>query len=570
MNLEVTVTETPDVAGEAARIACERIKEIAFNCNYPGNDGLELAFVARFKDDGFTLHVSKDKVVVSASETREFIAGVGKLLILLRQASEENCSLAERTYTDKPTYPLRLHYMPAHFGNSFEAAWPSEMQRYLEDMALAGASGYGDWFDPNDMSDPYNPDVYCVYSTSMALWQRKKDVLRLGKRLGLDTMLVITHNVGFLDQMRPEWMGVRSHAHRVQGQVLCPSNPEARRICLQNHDNLFHDLLASGVQVDKLCYGPYDDGGCACEKCQPYYPTFLKMVGEIHDIARRYFPDIKGDIIGWWTADEEIEQLREFARGPAGDWFSSFQFSATYGVFELPDLQKTLNGVPLSTFVHIGFSHDPRDVYIKSGIHSAPRRLQSVIGSFAQQKCQGFHTYNESFGDHYNAYLCSRLGRDPGADTAKLTADYCRQMYGLTGQNLKAMVGVLLEMEDKESEKAEGWLEVLKLLRSAVTVPSRQRWVFEQVAISAELMALDYRIGHGDNWHHREDVEPVLALIQKRFALSERLWRDIYGLGVLRQLFTPERIAAVWYPHYNRLFPRQDGFIRPGGFSKNA
>jgi hypothetical protein len=35
-----------------------------------------------------------------------------------------------------PKFPIRIHYMPAHFGNSFEVVWPLEMQRYMEDMAI--------------------------------------------------------------------------------------------------------------------------------------------------------------------------------------------------------------------------------------------------------------------------------------------------------------------------------------------------------------------------------------------------------------------------------------------------
>ena len=459
----------------AQQIALGRMGEICFP---PQWQQLELRLsLQKFDGAGFILEIHGTEVIIRAGSTREFIAGVGSLLSHVRKAAEDSVRLADGVYTEIPESPVRVHYMPGHFGNGFEVAWPGEMGRYLEDLALWGASGYGDWFDPNDMPDPYHPHVYC--STSMTLWQRKKEFLRKAKDLGLDTMLVVAHNVGFVDQMRPEWTGVRSHAHRVQGQVLCPSIPEARRVCLQNHENLFRDLVASGVVLDRLNYNPYDDGGCACETCQPYYPTFLKMVEEIHAIARRYFPKVTLDLCGWWTSDEEMRLIREFVAGPAREWFNGYQFSATYGVFELPDVRASLGNMPLSTFFHIGFSREPKDTYLKTGIHSAPRRIQSVIRSFPDQQCLGFNTYNESFGDHYNQFMCSRLGRTPGADIRALTEDYCRQMFALRGDDLRAAVEVLLAMEDLDESRADVWQTVLEGIRPRVQTPPRQAWAFE-------------------------------------------------------------------------------------------
>ncbi|MFA6567391.1 MAG: hypothetical protein WCS96_04195 [Victivallales bacterium] len=553
---------------EAARqIGLSRMGEIDFPSRWEQGE-LRLSFL-KSGSSGFSLEIRGDDVVIRAGITREFIAGVGYLLSRLRAASDDSLRLADGKYEEIPENPVRIHYMPGHFGNAFEAAWPGEMGRYLEDLALWGASGYGDWFDPNDMPDPYAPHVYC--STSMTLWQRKKEFLRMAKSLGLETVLFVTHNVGFVDQMRPEWTGVRSHAHRVQGQVLCPSIPEARSVCLQNHENLFRDLAGSGVVIDRLIYGPYDDGGCACEKCQPYYPTFLNMVAEIHGIARRHFPQVAMDLCGWWVTDEEMRLIREFVAGPAREWFHGFQFSATYDVFELPDVRAAIGDLPLSTFFHIGFSHDNRDVYLKTGIHSAPRRIQSVIRSFAARQCLGFNTYNESLGDHYNQFLCSRLGRIPGADVRMLTEDYCRQMYSLGGKDLRTAADVLLDMEYLDESRAEKWQAALERIRPRVHTPPRQRWAFEHFQLKAGLMALDHTIGTGDGWKTQDDIATVLPLIRRRFAMQETLWRDVYGLGILRHCFIPERMCAPWYQNYIKIFPENTGNIRPGSrVSKNA
>lgn len=366
-------------AQEAARIAAVRLNVITL-AKAP-SEVLQLDFLREVRN-GYCLDVGADTARITASETREFVAGVGKLLTLLR-ATNDTGKWPVGQWSETPRLPHRIHYMPGHFGNPFEVAWPGEMQHYLEDLALWGASGYADWFDPNDMPDPFNPHVYC--SSSMTLWHRKKDFLRKAGKLGLDTSLCVAHNVGFVDQMRPEWLGVRSLKHRVQGQVLCPSIPEARAVCLRNHENLFSDLAESGIELNTVFYNPYDDGGCACAKCQPYFPTFLKMLPEVHAIAQRYFPGIKADLCGWWMEEEEIRQIAEFVKGPAKEWFRTFQVSVAYEAFGASKVESALKDFPQSIFFHIGYSHDKRDVYLTTGNHSAPLRIQKVIGALENQ-----------------------------------------------------------------------------------------------------------------------------------------------------------------------------------------
>jgi len=559
MEIAISGPIPPDAA-EAARIAEERINEIeAYSCFEKTK--LKIEFI-QTDSDGNRVVVRDNNIAIYAGMVREFITGVGNVLKMLYRHERSVKMPPCGEWTDMPKFPVRVHYLPAHFGNSFEAAWPFEMQRYLEDLALAGASGYGDWFDPNDMPDPYNPFVYC--STSMTLWRKKKEFLKISKRLGLDNVLCITHNVGFTDQMRPEWAGIKDHTLRVQGQVLCPSIPEARKVCLQNQDNLFRDLSESGVIIDKVIYGPYDDGGCGCSKCQPYYPTFLSLISEIQNIVLKYYPGIKADIGGWWALDEELRMVAGFIRGSEKKLFSGFQFSATYDVFELPDIRCLIGNIPLSAFLHIAFSNNDRDVYIKTGIHSAARRIKSVVKSFDNQGCLGFYTYNESFGDHFNEYVSNCLGRNPDESVKEITGDYCRMMFGVNGQNLEDIVDVLLEMEDPDNEKAGRWQTVLNGIRPHIKTSQWQGWAFDHILYKAELTALDYKIGDGKEWGRPEDLEGVLPLIEKRLMLSEVLWRKVYGFGVLRHILIPDRMLPDWYDNYRRIFPERNGMILPG------
>lgn len=589
---DLEITNRSSKAEEAARILKERIHDIPV---------LELEFALChlhivFNDghvEGYMLQMDasvdqKVRVDISAGCRRDFIAGVGELLKRFMSASDPS-ELELGSWAFAPRHPMRVHYMPGHFGNSFEVCWSGEMNRYLEDLALAGASGYGDWFDPNDMPDPYRSHVF--HSTSMFLWRRKKEWMTYSQRLGLDNVLVVTPNIGFVDQMRPEWVGVRDHELRVQGQVLCPSKQEARQVIIQNHRNLFTDLHASGIQLDKLVCVPYDDGGCACHACQPYYPVFLKLVQEIVGVAREYYPELKIDICGWWTSEEERQQLREFIDGPAREWFSCFQYSATYGVYALPDIRPQIGDMRLGSFLHIGFSNDRRDVYIKTGIHSAPDRLQSVIRSFDAQQCQGFMTYNESFGDHYNAFVASQLGWNPSASVREITVFYCHLILGLRGEHASRMTEVLMDMQFLDSARAREWKRILVDLEPHIRVHRVQPWAFAHIRLKAELMYLDHEIetylnkgnqvgadgrirdgaqADGDAAESESIFHPVLPLMQKRLELSEQLWRQVYGLGVLRHILIPELMLPAWHKEYLDQTSVSVDHIRSGTMSSEA
>lgn len=515
-----------------------------------------LRFVQR-RTRGYTLAIEPSgQVTIGAETTVNCIAGVGKLLDLVLRALDEQRPFdpLEREYL--PKHPLRYHYMPGHFGNSFEVCSPGEMLRYLEDLALSGANGYGDWFDVNDMPDPYHPHVYC--STSMSLWQKKKQWLQMSSRLGFRNYLAAKTNLGYLDQMRPEWVGTRGPG-RVQGQVLCPSNPEARAVGMNNLRNVFADLSSSGVDIERVSYGPYDDGGCACDKCQPYYPVFLSQVSEAHPRLQEYYPSLRGNLGGWWLGDEEFVQVREFAQGPAREWLAGFNFSASYGVFEVPDISGAIGDVPLSFFLHISYSGDRRDVYYKSGVHSGARRIQSVIRSFESRRCHGFVTYNETFGDHFNAFVAGQLAWDPDRDVREIAEFYGRLILGLRGEALQQTVEVLLDMESLDEDKASDWTETLRKVRENVATHGRQQWAFEHILKKAEIMHLDHQITHGGT--------DRLELMKARIDITERLWRDDYGLGIMRHAFVPDLMMPDWYQtdYRSQARPEEDWCARNVG-----
>ena len=139
-----------------------------------------------------------------------------------------------------------------------------------------------------------------------------------------------------------------------------------------------------------------------------------------------------------------------------------------------------------------------------------------------------------------------------------------RQVYGLRGDDAARCAALLLDVEGLDGAKAAGWAATLAELRPRVRVPPRQSWAFEQLALKAELMALDHQIGDGKAWQSADDVAPVLPAIARRLELSERLWREVWGLGILRHIFIPARSLPEWHDRYVRFHPEARGNIIPG------
>ena len=153
-----------------------------------------------------------------------------------------------------------------HFGNSYDRLSDTDMRDTLAEATFWGYNAYGDWFDMVDRKDPFASDH--TRDPGDAWLNRKDAFFRLAQSLGLRNDLVITPNHVYADQYRlPGLMALKGD--RVEGQVICPSKPEARAAILRDYENLFADLARSGVRLSRLNAAPYDCGGCRCPQCEP-------------------------------------------------------------------------------------------------------------------------------------------------------------------------------------------------------------------------------------------------------------------------------------------------------------
>jgi len=214
------------------------------------------------------------------------------------------------------------------------------------------------------------------------------------------------------------------------------------------------------------------------------------------------------------------------------------------------DIRAAIGDSRCRTFFHIGFSNDNRDVYFRSGIHSAPGAHRLGDPLFRASRVHGVPQLQRELGDHLNVFLSSRLARDPGRASGELVRSTCSAVHGLTDSDLESVARVLEEMQHLDGGRASGWAATLREVAPRVRVPLRQGWAFEHVRLKAELLALDHedrnrdglglggeRARHGsrDEAAHRDDGDDDAGGLRARCPVP-RVHRGPHDAGVVRAL----------------------------------
>jgi len=432
-------------------------------------------------------------------------------------------------------FPTRLLYAPGHFGNSYEVMGEREMRACLAEAKHWGFNGYADWFDTVDCSDPW-ASRHC--NLGDALWDRKKAHFRTAQDLGLRTLLVLTPNHVYLDQVRPDVEAVK--AQRIFGQLVCPSKPEARAVILRNYDNLFADLAKAGVRLSGLSACPYDYGGCACESCKPWILTFARLCREIHALAEKHHPGIEMHFVGWWWSDDEHRLFAEWADQDAPGWAKSIALHIPYGETDVSNVPLP-KGCERHAFVHIGYADQaaPRDLYGHLGPVIAAERLAHTVAALRAHGCTGVMAYSEGVYEDANKALLAGLSSGAFATSDEVLLAYARRY---------------LAPDDATAPRWAAWLrqwgrpyavdaaEASKALSDLLATNPNRSWRLEQWQAKARLMVLHAAIGDDPEW-----TPERLAAVEHFWAEQERMQRQVYALGPLRHILNRRFSPFPWY-----------------------
>jgi len=459
--------------------------------------------------------------------------------ILLGVISVLGTSLSTTGFCQSPA-PIKdiVLYAPGHFGNSYEVMSPGQMRDYLAACKAYGFNRYADWYDTVDCTDPFSGQRHTLLGAS--LWQRKKAHFLSAQSLGLSCELLITPNHVFAEQC---CVAPATQSERIFGQLVCPSQPEGRKIILQNYQNWFADLAASGIQLKVLWSAPYDYGGCACAACSPWILTFAELSREIFAIAAAYHPGIEMRFIGWWWSEEEHRRFAAWADQEAPGCVKSIALHIPYGKMDVSDVPLP-KGCERQAFVHIGYAEDakPRDIYGQFGPVAAPSRLQHTLDSLKQHGCTGVVAYSEGVFDDVNKFLLAGLASGQHADAASALAEYARRFFNADERTAKKWTDWLTAWGRSFNLQA-------KTLRPMPGDPAprkiKENWRMRQWDFKIELLQAHNRIMAMEGWTAERS-----AAVDEYWQTHDRLEREVWGLGPTRGCLARTSSHLPWYAEW--------------------
>jgi len=441
-----------------------------------------------------------------------------------------------------PIFPIRECYCPAHFGNAYEAMWPREMAAYLGEMKWWGFNRYGDWITTTDVCNPFTSDAF--WDLAKEQLDRKKKAFLAAQTLGLGLNLIVTPNHVYLDQLRPHYAAVKGP--RIQGQLICPSHDEARKIIFENFEHWFSSFAASGIRLSTFTAFAYDYGACGCEKCKPWIVTFARLMKEIHAIAEKHHPGIEPWFCSWWWTPEEHELINDWAAKEAPGWLKAITLHIEYGQTKFKDVPVPA-GCRKLAFVHIGYgdNKDVRDIYAKWGAVIAPTRIPATLAGIAAQGADGFQAYSEGVFDDCNKALLAGLGSGQFKEPAHALRHYAKRYFGTPPNMADRWADWMLPWGDRTKAS----LRVARFQWDQLSRTVKPTWRLAHWRCKMELESLDRQIGQpADN----EWTPEKLKLADKFWSEQEYLQRNIYKLGPVRHVFTPKFMPPFWYDSWQR------------------
>ena len=255
------------------------------------------------KDEGYMIAGSTNALEVRASGARGITAGLGKLL-RTSFYYEDGLALSEWRGSSLPTSVLRGIQLDTHFCNYYHMAPAEELEEYVTDLAFRGINCLDIVFPLIDLLGWDDPEVDHITAQIGA-------ICRAAEKIGIGVGLEIVPNQDFVNRRQefaasPNVEKIRKRGNN--GHNMCPNKPGALKYITDTYLHVLKHLAANGIFMEYLCFWPYDEGGCGCEKCLPWGANgFIKASKAIFGEVRKEFPEMKV-ILSTWLFDTPDDQ----------------------------------------------------------------------------------------------------------------------------------------------------------------------------------------------------------------------------------------------------------------------
>ena len=441
-------------------------------------------------------------------------------------------------YTALDALQSRTLYCPSHFGNTYECALDNEISDLLHEAKHWGFNRYADWFDTIDLYDLYARS-HRFHNMPEAVWARKFSNFACAAAEELDLGLVVTPNHVFSDQVTDE--NRATAGDRYFGQLVCPSKPGVTDMILGNYRNIFRDFAQRGLELSCIAGGAYDYGGCACQECAPWITAFGRLFLDIWQVAREHFPAVQANLWAWWWSDEDHRQFSDWADREATEVFGAVAFHLPYGTSDY-QARPIPRGASEQAFVHIGYGErSNRDAYTHCGANIAAQRLERTVRYLDSRGATGFLAYSEGANDDINKALLGGLASSQYANADELLAAYAERYFGPSPDGWSELLRLLGDFESIDVKRC-------RPLFSTLERGARPGWRLEQIRGRLEMAEASQAVANNSAWDARRRTSARTFIDVK-----QRLYRDVWRLGLPRHIFRFDSYMPEWYDEYAAL-----------------
>lgn len=481
--------------------------------------------------EGFRIEsISRNEMRITGNDGRVLLYGIGKFL---RSNTYQQGSLAFGSWqgTSIPDMPFREIYFATHFHNFYEEAPVSQIQRYVEDLALWGYNGVDVWFDMHQYEDLEDP-------AAQAMLRRLNAILKAAKALKLNAGLTLIANEAYANSpkdLRADYtIGHDGYFKEPEGNYpvdLCPNKPGAKALLLKWREGVFQAFQSVGL--DHVTIWPYDQGGCTNKACAPWGANgFLTMAQPIAEMARRDFPGCKIILSTWdfdhFTSGEWKGLEAKFGNERPG-WVD-YVMAGDDGVLRYsgdPPKHHVPGAFPLLSFPEIsmwgatpwgGFGANPLPAH-----HQAiwNREKNAIVGGFP---------YSEGIFDDLNKVLYAQLYWNKNISASAIVDEYIA--YEFSPKIVHPMREVIEVLERNYPRHAENLNSEHTPVKFILNQSSGAKQAFEAVQQAAS--HLSPRSANSWRWrilYLRALIDSELA--QHGFRVSDRCEKAFRELEVI-------------------------------------
>jgi hypothetical protein len=274
--------------------------------------------------------------------------------------------------------------------------------------------------------------------------QRLRQYAHAAKDLGLQVATAVGNTLfkGMPEHLRAARLPDPTRRRGNSGHPVCPSSPDGHAYLMENTRMLFERLADVGVDI--LVFWPYDEGGCACERCLPWGSNgYFTLSREMTALARNYFPKVK-TVLSTWMFDMppegEWDGLAEKLQH-GNDWLDYILADAHEDYPRYPLEHDVPGNLPLLNFPEISmWGNWP---WGGLGAHPLPARYQRLWEQ-VKHKVSGGFPYSEGIYEDMNKAAVVQFYWDRDRSVRQTLEEYCAFEFGAeVTPDVLALVNIL-------------------------------------------------------------------------------------------------------------------------------